>query len=224
MNAPIAFLDCETDGVHPDRKVWEVAVIRREPDGQQTEWQAFVDIDLGDTPDGFGVTVGKFYDRHPLGRHIAHRDDWSLPSWGRKEHMSERDAAYEVAKLTHGATIVGINPSFDTHALERLLRRHGLIPAWDYTPVCAKTWAVGWLVGRGLLDPTPPPWKTGDITEKLRIPLMPDEERHTALGDARLAMRIYDAVVTGPPDEQAAIISPPAVRAAADQFLPRSGQ
>ncbi len=199
MTAPIAFVDIESDGVHPDRKPWEIAVIRREPDDTQTEWSAFVDIDLADTPDGFGVKVGGFYDRHPLGRHIAHGDDWSLASWGRKDHVAARDAAFEVAQLTHGAVVVGINPSFDTHTLELLLRANKLIPAWDYTPICAKTLAVGLLIGQGLLhpddNPQGPPWKTADIAEKLRISL--DDDRHTALGDARLAMRMFDAVTAG---------------------------
>ncbi len=55
------------------------------------------------------------------------------------------------------------------------------------------------LIGCGLLDPKtiPPPWKTADIVGMLNIPLPPDGERHTALGDARLAMRMYDAVTAG---------------------------
>ena len=191
----LAFVDVESDGVHLERKPWEIAVIRREPDGTETEWAAFVDIDLGDTPDGFGLKVGKFHDRHPLGRHIAHGDDWSLASWGRKDHVSDRDAAYRVAQLTHSAVIVGINPSFDTHTLERFLRAHGLIPTWDYTPICAKTLAHGYLAGQG--KPAPPRWKTDDLPDLLGIDPVPDEERHTALGDARWAARVYDAVMSG---------------------------
>jgi len=194
MTAPIAFVDIESDGVRPDRKPWEIAVIRRNPDGAETEWSAFVDIDLGDTPDGFGVKVGGYYDRHPFGRLIAHGDTELLG-----EQRPPEAVAIDVARLTHGAVVVGINPSFDTHTLELLLRANGLIPAWDYTPLCAKTLAVGLLIGQGLLrpddNPQGPPWKTADIAEKLRIPL--DDERHTALGDARLAMRMFDAVTAG---------------------------
>lgn len=198
MTAPIAFLDTESDGVHPARKVWEVAIIRRDPDGTETAWQAFVDIDLSTTPDGFGLAVGKFHDRHPLGRHIAHGDSWSVPSFGMDGYLSRRDAAFEVAARTHGAVVVGINPGFDVGGLDPLLRAHGLLPTWDYTPTCAKTLAAGWLVGRGLLNPktSPPPWKTGDIAEKLGI-VIPDDERHTALGDARFAVRMYDAATGG---------------------------
>jgi hypothetical protein len=54
MSAPIVFMDTECDGLRPDRKVWEVAIVRREPDGRETEWQAFVDIDLS-TAEPFGL-------------------------------------------------------------------------------------------------------------------------------------------------------------------------
>ena len=192
--APLTFVDAETDGVHPGRKPWEIAVIRREPDGCETEWSAFVEIDLSDTPDGFGISVGKFYERHPHGQVLANPDAAGLP---KSDWVTSRElAAHRIARMTHGAVLVGINPAFDADVLENLLRAHGLLPAWDYTPICAKTRAVGWLIGRGLLDPKTdgPPWRTADILEKLGI-VVPDEERHTALGDAKLARRIYDALL-----------------------------
>ena len=192
MNAPIAFLDCETDGVHPGRRPWEIAVIRREPEGRETEWTVFVEIDLS-TGNEYGLRVGRFYDRHPLGRHLAHGEDWSLASWGRGDHVSARDAAFEVARRTHDAVLVGINTGFDAAVLDALLRAHGLLPGWDYTPVCAKVRAAGWLAGRGLIETTPP-WKTADVVEKLGIVDATEDERHTALGDARLALRMFDAV------------------------------
>ena len=42
-----------------------------------------------------------------------------------------------------------------------------------------------------------PPWKSDDLSAALGITVSEDE-RHTALGDARWAMRIYDAVMGGP--------------------------
>lgn len=195
MGAPICFLDTETDGVHPNRRAWEIAAIRRAPDGTQTEWQAYVDIDLS-TADPFGLRIGGFYDRHPLGRHIAHGGDWSVPSLGTEWHLSGRSAAYEVAKLTHGAHIVGAVPNFDTEVLAPLLREHGLTPAWHYHLVDIENLAVGYLAGKG--QPIAPPWKSDELTELLGLPAVPEAERHTALGDARWAMRVYDAVMAGP--------------------------
>jgi len=195
MTAPLCFLDTETDGVRPDRKVWEIAVIRRETEGNETVWEALVEIDLGDTPDTFGLNIGRFYDRHPLGRHIAHGDSWSVPSFGMAGYLSRRDAAYEVAKLTHGCHIVGAVPNFDTECLAALLRNNGLIPTWHYHLVDIENLAVGYLAGLG--KPIAPPWKSDELTEALGLDPVPDDERHTALGDAKWAMRVYDAVMAG---------------------------
>lgn len=191
MSAPICFLDTETDGVHPGRKPWEVAIIRREPDGQQTEWQAFVDIDLS-TADPFGLSVGRFYDRHPLGQVIVGESrKWWMNAHGESRH----DVARAVARLTHGAHIVGAVPNFDTETLAPLLRKHGLTPAWHYHLCDVEALAVGFLAGRG--EPVAPPWSSDALTAALGVEPAAEDERHTALGDARWAMRLYDAVMAG---------------------------
>jgi hypothetical protein len=190
--APLVFVDTETDGIHPNRRPWEIAIIRREPDGRETEWQAFIDIDLS-TANPFGLRVGRFYDRHPLGRYLA--DDEDLPQPFRELMLSERHAALDVARLTHGAHLVGAVPSFDAEVLDTLLRAHGLVPAWHYTPWCIKTLALGCLAGRGVkVDRN---WTSEQLTEALGVAKTPDEDRHTALGDVRWAMRMYDAVMGG---------------------------
>jgi len=194
MSAPLAFIDTETDGVHPDRKVWEVAIIRREPDtdtspGKQTEWSTFVEIDLS-TADPFGLRVGRFYDRHPLGLHLA---------TGRSKVpgtvMPRDEVATKVAQLTHGAHLVGAVPNFDAEVLAPLLRSHGLTPAWHYHLVDVENLAVGWLAGQG--KPVSPPWSSTELTEAAGVEPAAEEERHTALGDARWAMRLYDAIIGG---------------------------
>lgn len=38
MSTPLVFIDTETDGLHPGRKAWEIALIRRDHLGQ-TETQ-----------------------------------------------------------------------------------------------------------------------------------------------------------------------------------------
>jgi hypothetical protein len=61
---PLVFLDTETTGVHPAREVWEIGMIRRDDEGER-EIQFFVDVDLS-LADPFGLSIGKFYERHPV--------------------------------------------------------------------------------------------------------------------------------------------------------------
>jgi hypothetical protein len=191
MSAPIVFMDTECDGLRPDRKVWEVAIVRREPDGREVEWQAFVEIDLS-TAEPYGLQVGRFYERHPAGRYLAGLD-------ASAERMCESSmpstAAIEVARMTHGAHVVGAVPSFDTHVLDGLLRGHGLIPAWHYHLLDVEVLAVGYLRGRGVK--IKPPYSSDEITELLGVAPAAEHERHTAMGDVRFVMRMYDAIMGG---------------------------
>jgi hypothetical protein len=171
MSAPIVFMDTECDGLRPDRKVWEVAIVRREPDGREVEWQAFVEIDLS-TAEPYGLQVGRFYERHPAGRYLAGLD-------ASAERMCESSmpstAAIEVARMTHGAHVVGAVPSFDTHVLDGLLRGHGLIPAWHYHLLDVEVLAVGYLRGRGVK--IKPPYSSDEITELLGVAPAAEHER-----------------------------------------------
>lgn len=211
MNSPIVFLDTETDGVHPGRKVYEIAMIRRETNGQRTETQFFVDIDLA-TADKFGLAVGKFYDRHPIGRTLsaaAMNDSCTNAAWepvGRHDGrmLNQAAAAMRVARWTHDAHIVGAVPNFDTELLDGLLRENGLIPAWHYHLIDVENLAAGWLAAGGahaagftaseVRAAITPPWKSDELSRILGVEPPTEDERHTALGDARWAERLYDRI------------------------------
>lgn len=213
---PIVFLDTETDGVHPGRKVWEVAMIRRDDAGRR-ETSFFVDIDLS-TADPFGLKVGRFYERHPLGRQLsaAYSNDhaaspvWESADWRERNGIPRiAAAAMRVARWTHGAHIVGAVPNFDTEVLATLLRANGLTPSWHYHLIDVEALAVGWINGVGMqavndgviaaadLTKTAPPWKSDDLSRAVGVEPPAEDERHTALGDARWAMRLYDAITGG---------------------------
>lgn len=208
MSAPLVFLDTETDGIHPDRKVWEVAMIRREPDGKQAQTRFFVDIDLS-TADPFGLKVGRFYDRHPLGRKLSAANIGDRPTMAPVEPglyggdmLNRNAAAMRVARWTHDAHIVGVVPNFDTETLAPLLREAGLTPAWHYHLIDVLALMVGYLDGGGRTDAMPRevrevmalPWKSDELSRVLGVEPPSDERRHTAMGDADWAMRIYDRI------------------------------
>jgi DNA polymerase III epsilon subunit-like protein len=195
---PLCFVDTETTGVHPGRRAWEIAIIRREADGTQTEHHMFLKVDLHKA-DPFALKVGGFYERWPVAvKGWDNRDAW-------QERVHESEAAQRVERLTRGAHLVGAVPNFDAEVFDAMLRRHGLLPAWHYHLVDVEALAVGYLTGiqqarHSLGQPVDPrpslPWKSDDLSRACGVEPASDEERHTALGDARWAMRLYDAIVT----------------------------
>ena len=207
MTAPIVFLDTETDGLHPGRRVWEVAMIRRDHLGD-TETHFFVSIDLRDS-DPFGLRVGGFWERHPAGRKISGKEV-APPDFAKV--LSRHDAAKEIMRWTFGAHIVGAVPSFDTETLSRMLRAEGYLPSWHHHLIDVETLALGWMLGRsggrdrvvnydGKTIALTPPWKSDDLSRACGV-LPPDgDTRHTAIEDARWVKRWYDAITARDSDD-----------------------
>jgi hypothetical protein len=184
-------------------------MIRRDPDGTEQTYQFFVEIDLS-TADPFGLKVGRFYDRHPLGRYLSGELDHE-PVWDDVDqqadgswYLSRYAAARHVATTTHGTHIVGACPWFDTETLDPVLREFGLVPNWHYHLIDVEALAVGALNARtqfmppGQFDsrlPVHPPYKSDDLTYMLGLTPPSEEDRHTALGDVRMALAMYDRVM-----------------------------
>ncbi len=212
----ICFIDTETTSLRPDRRAWEVGLIVRRIAAPDHEIQLFIraeDLDLGNA-DLMSLNIGRYYERHPQGC-----GNGTIQAGARL--VSEADALAEVEFLTRGAHLVGAVPNFDADVLGQRMRANGICPSWHYHLICVENLAVGWLNGRrarqneivdgyplendgkeapGLVRwnspgpwDVPLPWKSDDLSAALGIKVS-DEDRHTALGDARWAMRIYDAV------------------------------
>jgi DNA polymerase III epsilon subunit-like protein len=181
---PLCFIDTETTGVHPDRRVWEVAMIRRDDDGERELLIQVSDVDLSNA-DPFGLKVGGFYERAFGYRKNLDEDLMARP---------ESSVAAYVEEWTRGAHLVGAVPNFDADCLDKMLRRHLLIPAWHYHLIDVEAMAVGWLRAKGFN--VEPPWGSDYLSGLCKVDPPTDEERHTALGDARWAMRWYDAMTS----------------------------
>ncbi|WP_100513971.1 hypothetical protein [Mycobacteroides abscessus] len=181
MSKVICFLDCETTGVHRDRRAWEIAIIRRDhhgPDQELVLYVDLVDLDLANAQP-HALTIGRFYERHPG---LGH----PLPAGARL--CSEADAARLVQMWTLGSTIVGVVPSFDTECLAAALDRHRLEPGWHYSPECMISQGKGYLKALGRR-----PGCTSDaIAAECGVEPPAESERHTALGDTRWTRRWYD--------------------------------
>lgn len=194
----LAFPDTETPHLNPRGRVpWEIAIIRRRPDGTETEhvWQIRPDLT---TANPESLRIGRYDERFivPAGAEAsgAHPDHPIIP-------MTQQQVATTIANLLDGAVIAGSNAQFDANWMGELLHLHGIEPRWHYRPVCVATRAEGYLLA---IDPD---WvaeqsKKGPISSyalSRRIGVEPPAKdvAHTALGDARWHKAMYDAVTRG---------------------------
>lgn len=177
----VVFIDTETLGLDPDvHPVWEVGMIR--PSGEEVSFQIRVtarDVSLAHP---VALEISGFHERYDKTRAI-------MP----------REAALRLRDLIpEGAHLAGAVVSFDEERLRRLMWRYGYSPRWHYHLVEVETLAVGYIAGArscGEYPPAPPPpWDSNEISRLVGVdPAQFD--RHTALGGARWAKAIYDAVM-----------------------------
>ncbi|MGI5223255.1 3'-5' exonuclease [Nocardia sp. CA-290969] len=193
MSAPIVFIDTETTHLHPDlRRPWEIAMIRRPALRAEDRITILIDdVDLSDA-DPESLAIGRFDERHISSSQLGAgarppRETIVMP---------ENVAAEYVYEWTRGAHLVGIVPDFDALTLDRMLRRHGLLPRWYYHLIDAETLAAGWLLGRGHL-PQELPWQSEAVSRACGVEPPSEDERHTAMGDALWAQRLYDRIAHG---------------------------
>ena len=183
-------IDTETLGLAVHHPIWELALIRREPDGAQVEHHWYVRHgDLAgdpDLPESFRADYEARYDKsaailpHDLAtilRHLLRPIDGQQP------------------------ILIGSNPRFDAERIGYQIA-DDLPDLWHYRAVDVATLAAGWIAGRrsaervvtgpheGVLAP---PWKSDDLAATIGVKAGP--HRHTALGDARWALAVWDLVM-----------------------------
>lgn len=181
----LAFIDTETLGLDPHRHpIWEIAVII--PDGPHAGencWQVWLTDDQIAAAEPEALEVNGFHDRYEPGTAII-----------------SSTSAVLFAELTRGRHLVGAVPSFDEERLRRMhdelhLGRPDHYP-WHYHLIDVEAMAVGYLAAQG--TPVQLPWSSDDLSRLVGIEPPTGDDRHSALGDARWARRIYDAI-TGDP-------------------------
>jgi len=189
--AALVFLDTETTGLSLADDIWEFAAIRREADGTQTECHMFIRHD----PAKRAAMPDRF------------RDDLTSRYFDAEAYSPDAASGiiaglFDDDRSTH---VVGAVPNFDTERLALLLRRYGLTPTWHHHLIDVEALTVGYLASQAREYPGSKaadvlriglPWRSDDITAAIGV-TVPEDERHTAMGDARWAMRTYDAVMGG---------------------------
>jgi DNA polymerase III epsilon subunit-like protein len=182
-SAPLIFLDTETTGLHKARRPWEIALIKRADSGQ-TRLLLCVDVrDLVlEDADPVGLRISGFHRRHPQAR--------DRPLLIPRVYRAG-DASALVHEWTAGATIVGVVPRFDAECLADMFARHGIKPAWndDLVDVVPLATAAMRAARRE------PASDVASLSRQCGVKPPAAAHRHTALGDARWAMRWYDKLV-----------------------------
>lgn len=177
---PLVFIDCETTGLRPHDQMWELALIRREVDQNETVHQWFIHHDSTDVDPTLPAAMREDRDER-FTRDAAVTPEWLGPV---VQHLLRPGANGQRPHL------VGACPWFDAqHLLGELIPE----PLWHHHLIDVEALAVGAYPGRLV-----PPWTTSEILTVCGLPES-TYPRHTALGDAMMARDIYDHVMGNKP-------------------------
>jgi DNA polymerase III epsilon subunit-like protein len=228
----LAFVDTETTHLDPRRgDAWEIGVITRNgaSPGRDREllWQVRTSLA---TADPKALEIGGYHERFAVPDNAFAA---AMPTGDEGEPTPIRlaDLMLDLMDALDGAVIVGSNPGFDIGFLAKLFGPTTR-PAWHYRPIDIVPLAAGFLYGRAsemtrqTCDPVwyskvashlGLPWKSYDTSEAVGVERPAAGVAHTALGDARWARDVYDAVTTpdafySASDEQLAAMASQALR------------
>lgn len=177
MNDRIAIIDTETLGLDPlIHPIWELAVITG---GEEYHWFIRVDGVDGEFADPVALDLNGFDERYDEAAAVP---DYKLVP--------------ELAELLDGKAIVGANPHFDLTRLTPWFDRVRRGVPWHYRPICIESVLygvnLGYVLDSGVGLDVDVPWRALDLYERVTGLTQPDEDRHTALGDARFVQQLWD--------------------------------
>jgi DNA polymerase III epsilon subunit-like protein len=172
----LIFLDTETTSLdRRKREIWDIAYIIRDYQHEDIERQFFLDPPMKDA-DPTSLKIGGYWERHP---------NWKRTS-PKGVCLSEYSAARRVAQDFLNAHIIGAVPSFDEETLYKFLRSCGIAPTWHYHLIDIESMAAA-AVG------LEPPYNFDKLLAEFGLTYN-EEDRHTALGDARMVRDLYDKI------------------------------
>lgn len=172
-------LDLETTGLDERiHEAWEVALV--DEAGRETAYQFPLRKSLDDASRE-ALRIGGFMERHEATHGGVF---WGGHGWNR--WVSPKGAARILQQRTKGATLLGCAIQFDMRFLTELLRAYGFEPEWHHRGLDLGSFAAGALGERE-------PLRSAVMAERI----VPNDQAHTALGDARWNWSIYSQLVNG---------------------------
>ena len=166
---PLISVDTETTGTDARvHEVWELAAVRRDPNGTESEFSCQLSINLSQA-DPKALEIGGWDERYLPGLVVP-----------------KREAITNLIEFADDGVLAGLNISFDVNFLSRLIPV-GLEAGWHYSPLDIKSFAAGALGAE-------PPWRSEELAVELGVDPN-DFARHNALADCHYALAIYDAAL-----------------------------
>jgi hypothetical protein len=197
----IVSVDVETTGLLADvHEVWEVGIVPLDSGREPLHYQ-FQPFEL-EIAEPQALNVGGFYERFEwIGDPRFARDmlvegviedeeeGTERPS-GQKAVTGAMEACWRIARELEGATILGLNPHFDSAHLGSLLRKYGHAPTWGHRFLDLGSYAAGaWNAKNVLSDRA--------IEDRMEAHGIVNEAAHNAYADARWNVDAYQAIREG---------------------------
>lgn len=209
MSTRMIALDTETTGLDPkNEEIFEIAVVDMIT-GTEKVWRIEPDPYVVKTMHPKAAEVNRYHER-------TSADDWE---WSARH--GDLDALDQVLEEIHvwldGAHIFGAVPDFDTRFLAQLFDENWReVPRWHYHLIDIENVGVGFLLacanmmemgGRQpvadmLRAAATPPYDSDDLSSLLDVPAADEDNRHTALGDARWVARWWHKMYEKQPESK----------------------
>ncbi len=172
-------LDIETTGLDPARhEMWELALI----DVYTNVVIAFQLPATLKNADPAALVVGDYYERQDPTKFFCKFGE-EIQALAYLEQREAHERAAEIVKMTAGKTLLGACVHFDVSFLDPWLRMYGFVPAWSHRYLDLGSFFGGKL---GMDSPA----STHRMAEAV-----PNDNPHTALGDAAWNIEVYRSVV-----------------------------